>query len=32
MQNEWEESILMNYAMWFTNICFRQITGICTII
>ncbi len=32
MQNLWEESILMNYAMRFTNVCFRQITGIFTII
>ncbi len=31
-QNLWEESIKMNHATRFTNICARQITGICTII
>ncbi len=30
--NLWEDSIKMNHAMRFTNVCNRQITGICTII
>ncbi len=28
----WEESIQMNHATRFTNVCARQITGICVII
>ncbi len=32
MQNLSEESIKINHAMRFTNVCAHQITGICTII
>ncbi len=32
MQNLWEESIKMNHAARFTNVCARQITGICAVI
>ncbi len=32
IQNLWEESIQMNHATRFTNVCARQITGICAII
>ncbi len=32
MQNVWEESIKMNNAMGFTNVCALQITGIGVII
>ncbi len=31
-QNIWEESIQMNHAMRFPNVCAHQITGICAII
>ncbi len=31
MQTLWEESIQMNHAKRFTNVCIRQITGIYTI-
>ncbi len=31
-QKLWEESIKMNHAMRFTNVCAHQITGICAII
>ncbi len=30
-QNLWEESIQINHATHFTNVCARQITGICAI-
>ncbi len=32
MQNLWEESIQMNHATQFTNVCARHIIGICAII
>ncbi len=32
MQKLWEESIKINHAMQFTNVCVHQITGIYAII
>lgn len=29
MQNVWDESLKMNHAMQFTNVCSRQISDIC---